>query len=223
MKSFLVAIVGVGSIGCSSGGGNTGGSTSGACDKSYDAIAANAPTVSLRNDLMPIFGLSCVAADCHNVYDDRPRAGLVLGVHGKYDSTAPPWLYVFAPDTGATLPIGDPFVDQQPITQNILDMVRASLVEASLTVPSMKRVEPYDPSKSFLLDKTSGTQDEGPYQDECRNQDPTKSAAVCGGPMPITGTALCLMPGSTTIEGAATGQDRFDALVRWIAQGAQNN
>lgn len=223
---LLVGFIGIGLTGCSSeksDNGGAGGSTSGACDTNYDAIAANAPAVSLRNDLMPIFGLSCVAGECHNVYEAQPRAGLILGVKGAYDATSPPWLYGFPPDTGATLPIGDPIKDPQPITQSVLDTVRASLLEASLTVPSRKRVEPGNPSMSFLLDKVSDTQDEGPYQAECDNQDPTKSQAACGGPMPITGTALCLMPGSQTIQGAATGQDRFNAIVRWIAQGAQNN
>ncbi len=209
---LLVGFIGMGLAGCSSeksDNGGTGGSTSG-CDTDYATIAANAPPVSFRDDIMPIIGLSCVAGECHNVNEPRPRADLVLGVKCAYDAAAK-WKCTF-PATSAG---PDLVKDAQPLTQAVLDTAHASMLEFSKTVPSLKRVEPGDPSKSFLLDKTSDTQDEGPYQAECANQDTTKSSAACGGPMPITGSALCLMTGS--------GQDRFNAFVQWIAQGAQNN
>jgi hypothetical protein len=202
--------------GCSSeksdngGAGGSGGTGSTGCDTDYATIAANAPTVSFQNDIMPILGLSCVAGECHNVNEPRPRADLVLGVKCAFDAAAK-WKCTFPPTSAGPDLVKDP----QPLTQTVLDTAHASMLAFSKTVPSLKRVEPFDPSKSFLLDKTSDTQGDGPYQGECTNQDPTKSQAACGGPMPITGSALCLMTGS--------GQDRFNAIVQWIAQGALEN
>src|SRR5512139_255160 len=96
---FTLSILGLSLLvvgGCSSdsGGSNNGNQTgadgggggSGAgCDTTY----ANVPTepVSLKTDLMPVFGLSCVARQCHN--GDDKKADLYLGVKCDYNKDDP--------------------------------------------------------------------------------------------------------------------------------------
>lgn len=216
-RTLTFALLGISLLGCSSSGsdGGGGGGAPATCSTDYAKITAGAPTISFKDDIMPIFGLSCVAGECHNVSEPRPRAGLVLGVKCKYDATAK-WKCTFPTTAGA-----DPIKDPQPLTQAIIDQVYANLMLTSKTVPGsgdagvggVKRVAPGDDVHSFLLDKIADIQNEQPYKAECQNQDTSKSTFPCGDKMPLTGTAsLCVQD-----------PDRFAAIAQWIAQGAKNN
>jgi hypothetical protein len=104
--------------------------------------------VSFEHDLMPIFGLSCIASSCHD--STARKADLVLGDPSAwgppgtscYDPTAK-WKYSFP----------------APIPRDLLTIVYSGLVDVpSKTVPAVMRVVPGDPSSSFLVDSVSGTQ-----------------------------------------------------------------
>lgn len=135
--------------------------------------------VSLEHDLMPIFRESCTFSSCHDT--SAKKAGLVLG------------------DPNADL--GDP---------NLLKDVRESLLAPSTTVksPAVPRVTPGDPTKSFLLDKVTGTQNGRGYA--CENQAPVGSPRdACGDAMPLGDATFC-----------ATQPGKIIAIARWIRDGA---
>jgi hypothetical protein len=157
-----------------------------------------AATVSLKDDLVPIFEFACVASDCHN--DQDQKAGLVLGTNdstkrGQYDPNAK-WQW--------TLPA--------PLDPAFVAQIQQSLTSDSKTVPGTKRAAPGDPEHSFILDKISDTENDKGFTN-CANQDLTRSTLKCGTYMPPTSdTALCQQD-----------QKKFDAIATWIIQGAQNN
>jgi hypothetical protein len=188
-----------------SGGTTTGSGGAAACNTDYSKLPAGA-AVSLKNDLMPIFGLACVASGCHG--DSDKKAGLYLGKKCAFDAAAK-WRCTFPTAPGATP------TDPQPLTDDIVAQVFASLTAQSTTAPAIKRADPTKPESSFILDKTSNTQSAKGLQ--CTNQDPSHSAtgAPCGDYMPATGDPLC--------TSGPTGQARFDAIAQWIKNGAQNN
>lgn len=215
-KTLTFILLGTALFGCSSGKSSGGSGTTGGCNTDYATIAANAPPISLTNDLMPIFGLSCTQSECHNVNDPQHKAGLVLGVKCKFNASMqavdggvnPKWTCEF-PTTAGTDPVADP----QPLTPAIVDEVYKNLLLASQTVTSVKRVAPSDDEHSFLLDKLANRQNQQPYASQCQNQDPTKSSFPCGDKMPLTGAvSLC-----------EDDPPRFDAIAQWVAQGAKEN
>jgi hypothetical protein len=141
-----------------------------------------AASVSLEHDLMPIFKASCTFSSCHD--RSAKKAGLVLG-----DPTSP---------TDASL----------------LKEVRDSLLAPSTTVksPVVPRVTPGDPTKSFVLDKLTGIQNDRGYA-QCANQDPRGSSAnTCGDPMPLGDAKFC-----------ATQTAKVLAIAQWIRDDAPQN
>ncbi|MBM4362610.1 MAG: hypothetical protein FJ104_08005 [Deltaproteobacteria bacterium] len=193
--------------GAGAGGAASGGSGTATCNTDYARLSSAEP-VSLKGDLMPMFGLSCVYSQCHNERDEK--AGLYLGVKCDYDADAE-WKCTF-PDT----PAGPDLVkDSQPITQELVDRVHTSLLGAAATVPggAVKRVVPGDPAASFLIQKLAGTHKEQSHT--CENQDPSRSNEACGDNMPPGSEGLCFQKN--------TGQTKFDAFAAWVRQGALNN
>jgi len=165
-----------GSGGAQASGGATGSggaATTDACGLDFATLPPNAP-VSLKDDLLPIFGLSCAGTSCHSA--PTKKGGLYLGPKCDFD-TAAKWSCKFP-----TAPNTDPEASQ-PVTQQVLDDVWASLMENAKTVtgpaPVVKRVTPGAPQTSFLIDKTSDKQNQRGYV--CVNTDPKPGAAgTCG-------------------------------------------
>lgn len=172
----------------------------------YASYAA-APKVHFREDVLPIFGLSCTLSDCHRATDHR--AGLVLGNKCTPDTTAK-WGCRF-PD--APTADGDETMPQ-PDDAATVAAVRMSLLAPAATVTggSVARVSPLHPEASFLLQKLAGTQNDQGYA--CTNQDPSHPATAmvfpCGDSMPLRGDLWC----------QGKPRARFDAIAAWIAQGA---
>jgi len=159
------------------------------------------PVISFKDDLMPIFGLSCVASSCHDMA--ARKADLVLGDPSAcgpsvscYDPTAK-WLYRFP----------------GPIPDALLSTVYKNLVDVpSTVVASVRRVAPGDPNHSFLVDTLVGTENSSPYSSQCKNPNPEIVQSPCGGDMPLNTANLC-----------EDDPAKVQAIVQWIAQGAQMN
>jgi hypothetical protein len=155
-----------------------------------------------------MFGLSCVVSDCHSPRDQK--AGLNLGNKCAYDANAK-WKCTFPefPD-----PSGDTS-KPQPDDEATIAAIYASLLAPAFTVNGglVKRVVPGDPANSFLVLSLADKQNTRGYS--CTNQDPSHESnpPPCGTFMPQNQDLFC--------DGAY--QPRFDAVVRWIAQGARNN
>jgi hypothetical protein len=167
---------------------------------------ATGPTISFRNDLLPMFGLSCTVSDCHRPSDQK--AGLNLGYECAYDPNAK-WKCTF-PVTANP----DPSQPQPDDEQTVAD-IYASLMAPALTVtsPVVQRVLPGYPTKSFLVLSLANQQNNQGFQ--CINQDPSHESnpPPCGVAMPQNQALYCeglLLP-------------KFQAIVDWIAQGAPNN
>ena len=196
-----------GSAGVSGAAGAAGAGAVEDCAHIDYASYASAPMVSFRDDVLPIFGLSCTVSDCHRPMDHR--AGLILGYKCTPDTTAK-WQCTFpaAPTTDGddTMP--------QPDDAATIATVRTSLLSAATTVNGggVPRVSPMHPEASFIMQKLAGTQNAQGYT--CTNQDPSHPATnmvlPCGDSMPLDGGQWC--------EG--TSRRRFDAIAAWIAQGA---
>jgi hypothetical protein len=87
-------------------------------------------------------------------------------------------------------------------TEAQLQSVLDNLINvASATAPEARRVVPGDPGASFLVQKMAGTHDEQGYA--CTPQD--VGATGCGTAMPPASAPFC-------------ESDRFNVIVRWIAQ-----
>ncbi|HVU03558.1 MAG TPA: hypothetical protein VHE30_17485 [Polyangiaceae bacterium] len=187
-----------------SDGGGSSPPPSGGCAGIDYAAYASAPTVSLKEDVMPIFGGSCTTTDCHN--SPEKKAGLYLGVRCNTVNRVCTFPDAVDPNATNSHPA-------EPLTQEVLDAVYLSLTSPSTTAPSAQRVVKNDPEHSFLIQKLAGTQADHGY--ECENQDPshTSNPQPCGDSMPLGSTALC--------EGSS--RDRFDKIAAWIAQGANEN
>lgn len=165
--------------------------------------------VSLRNDVMPVFGLSCTASDCHNPHDRK--AALNLGWRCVYDAAKRACIFPVAEDPN-TVSSNPP----KPLTDDVVNAVYASLLADSATASAsgVKQVVPGDPSRSFLMDKLANTQGQRGYT--CTNQDPSHEVrpVPCGDSMPLASDVICASP---------EGQAGFDLIARWIAEGAKNN
>jgi hypothetical protein len=176
------------------------------CDSFDDPGYRNGPIISFRNDLLPMFGLSCVVSDCHSPQDRK--AGLNLGYKCAYDQNAK-WKCTFPtfPDPDLTKP--------QPDDEATVAEIYADLLGPAATVANglVKRVAPGDPANSFLVLSLANKQNSRGYA--CVNQDPSHESnpPQCGISMPQNQDIYC----------QDVYQPRFDAIVRWIAQGARNN
>ena len=177
------------------------GNTPRVCDTDFTRFE-NTPRASFRDDVMPVFGLMCTLSSCHS--GETPAAHLYLGVRCQYDPNAR--LSCKFPDAS------DPDNTFQPLTQTVLDSVRAALLSASVTAPAVARVVPGKPGASFLVDKIAGTQGDRGYDCTAPPSAGT-SSDPCGMSMPFGSDPLC-------ITGDAA---RFDAVVTWIAQGARDD
>ncbi|HVU04306.1 MAG TPA: hypothetical protein VHE30_21255 [Polyangiaceae bacterium] len=179
-----------------------------ACNTDYAAIArSGGATVSFRRDVMPFFGMSCVASSCHNQTDRV--AGLDLGVRCKYD---PPTKGCVFPD--AVDPTSTSSNPPAPLTDDVVARVREGLLAPSSTAPAVLRVEPGHPERSFLVDSLLGTTNERGYV--CSNQDTTHEPdpKPCGEFMPLTIPPLCM---------SSLGRRQVDTVIRWILEGAQDD
>jgi hypothetical protein len=197
---------GAGGVGAAGGGGVAGGSAGMASDCAHLDYASykGGDAVSFKDDVLPIVGFACTASSCHN--PDTHKAGLNLGWHCNYKPSVK-WTCEFPA-------VPDP--DNQTTKPD--DAATIAAVYASLTMPAttvnggtVMRVAPGDPENSFLVVKLANLQNMKGYM--CTNQDPAASSEPCGTSMPISADPYC--QGST--------RPRFDALARWIAQGAPNN
>ncbi|HEX4340181.1 MAG TPA: hypothetical protein VH062_29940 [Polyangiaceae bacterium] len=202
-------------------GDNDGGGTGGAKGAEAGAAApdckhidytsySTGDTVSFKNDILPMFGLSCTPSGCHR--PDQHEAGLNLGVRCDFDATAK-WKCTF-PATDTADPTD--FSKSHPLTDTLVADVYASVTAKSTTITdgSVKRVVAGDPANSFLLLKLADQQSSKGYT--CTNQDPSHEdnpAPACGVSMPQNQALYC--------EG--TDRTKFDAIARWIQQGAMNN
>lgn len=164
---------------------------------------ANLPTsppVSFQQDLMPIFGLSCIASSCHD--PSAKKAGLILGDPAACGppgtscyNPAAKWKYQFP----------------GPLDPNLLQQVLTSLTSPSMTVPALQRIAPGKPENSFLLDKISGQENNKQYPVPCQSQDTTRPGA-CGSDMPLNSPSLC-----------SDSPDKVRAIAQWVMAGAPNN
>jgi hypothetical protein len=198
--------------GGTTGGGAGGGGTAGFkdCSQINYADYASQPPVSFKNDVMPIFGMSCVVSDCHNPHDGK--AGLHLGPKCLYDVPTKKCNYPTAPNGDAS-----DWSMPQPLTDDLRNQAYNDLMGMSDTVtsPSVPRVKPMDPAGSFLMNKLDDTENMKGYT--CTNADPsheTSPAPACGVAMPQNQMMLCA---------TASARVKFDAIAAWIVQGAMNN
>jgi len=213
LVAVLALLSACGAQGCSSDGGTAGGPTGSGgaanetCDKIDYASYAGGTVPSFEKDVMPIFGFSCAASDCHNSRDKK--AGLDLGPKCKPIPPATPGgLYTCQyPTTDPDPSLPNP---PRPLTPDLIKAAYASLMAPAKTVdsPTVQRVVKGDPEHSFLIEKLAGTQNRADYA--CTIQDTSRSTGKCGDSMPLGAEPLC----------AGTGRPRFDTLARWIANGA---
>jgi hypothetical protein len=113
----------------------------------------------------------------------------------------------------AGLVLGDPKSPDR-IDPNLSKEVRDSLLAPSTTVtsPVVPRVTPGNPTKSFLLDKITNTQNDRGYA-ACRNQGPSGSSPnSCGDPMPFGDPNYC-----------SENPGKVMAIAGWIRDGAPQN
>ncbi|HEX4478309.1 MAG TPA: hypothetical protein VH142_24675 [Polyangiaceae bacterium] len=235
--SFAVASLLVTS-GCAKKASSTGGSggsgptpTINCANPDYSDLA-NTDPVSFTNDVMPIFGLSCTASDCHNYYDaSRDATGaIVAGTTPGFRAGLPLSPKCAVTGSGATLECAfpatapdpdpnasNPMVSQpQPLGNAILGDVYSQLMAASTTAPAVMRVVAGHPESSFLIDKLAGTQNTKNYV--CMNQDSShepQPPLPCGVGMPQDTAGVAFMCESTP--------DDFSIIARWVAQGAKAN
>jgi hypothetical protein len=145
-----------------------------------DAKAGSTP-VSFRGELMPLFAARCNFGGCHG---GRETTGqLRLGDPCDFD----PRRSVCAVDSGS-------------LTPELAGTIHANLLSTSNAAPLLKRAEPGQAGRSFLLMKLSGCQNAFPERTGC---------TTCGGLMPPGGPLLKYDP------------DVFAVIARWIAQGAE--
>jgi hypothetical protein len=139
--------------------------------------------VSFADDIVPLFRRTCSAnTACHGNARTYGSADLFLG---------PPLRSL----DGSDLP---------PPGPEVLIAIHRDLVTPSLHAPSMLRVTPGDPARSFLMHKLDATY--GCGRIECTWIDPETNEPSCGGPEPYAGEMLELEP--------------RNLIRRWIAQGA---
>jgi hypothetical protein len=200
--------------GAPSGGGMPGGGAAGAApngcgvsctDINYACYTGGAP-VSLRKDVLPLFGLSCVPSGCHSAKEKK--AGLNLGYKCAYDVATKNCIFPTTPDPDSSKP--------QPEDEATIADIYASLLAPAVTVksPITPRVKPGDPEHSFFVQKLGDTQGKQGYM--CENADSSHESPPiqpCGVYMPQNQELLC----------QGTSRPRFDTIARWIAQGAVNN
>jgi hypothetical protein len=129
------------------------------------------PDVSFEKDLMPFFSTTCAFGGCHD--GNTRQAGLYLGPN---------------------------FLDE-PADATARAATLESLLAESTTAPSMRRVVPFEPERSFLMIKVDG----------CQNVlGLTCGGAVkgkpCGDRMPALSDEL--------------PNEKKSLLARWIARGA---
>jgi hypothetical protein len=170
----------------------------------------NAAQVSFTNDILPMFGLSCVTSDCHNSADSQPRAGLPLGHKCAYDMAAK-WKCTFPaapadPNDLASMPAPNDAATVMAIYQ--------ALMMPSKTAPAMARVKPGDPSNSFLMLKLANLQNSRMLT--CMNQDSSHemNPGPCGVNMPQGADPWC---------DSMSSRPKMDAIGQWIANGAPMN
>ncbi len=117
--------------GCSDGGGGggTGGAAESACFD-YATFKGDAPTVSFRNDVLPVFRQSC---------------GLSSSCHGDATNSLPSQPF-----------LGPKMSAPAPTDAEIASLLAGIVGKASVGEPSMAVVTAADASKSFLMYKMDG-------------------------------------------------------------------
>jgi len=122
------------------------------------------PSVSFRNDVLPIMAVTCALSNCHGFPGAPQTEGLVLGVAdgGLTDDDAG--------DAGGSPTPGTP----SAIIANVVGVTSKELSQ-------MKRVTAGDPAKSYLMHKVDG--DHCLFDAQCTDGD-------CGKQMPQSSDAL---------------------------------
>jgi hypothetical protein len=211
-----------GGAGNGSGGGGGVAGAAGPADCAHIDYAsyATAPAVSLRNDVLPIFGFQCTQSSCHQ--PGAHKAELSLGYRCVPDMTSK-WHCTF-PATptfmaGSTTEID--VTQPQPLDAATATMVRANLLAPAKTVNGggTPRVVPMHPEKSFLVQKLADTQ--AMQGHSCTNQDPRSSPNAPGSDMPAPCGSFMPLNGELFCQGSYRA--RFDAIAAWITQGALDN
>jgi hypothetical protein len=201
------------SSGSSSSGGSSGGEDSAAaCAQFTDDAGLTAPTVSFKNDVMPIFEHSCgLSSSCHGDPSDVAARGIYLGCDINLNPTTTTCTATNpAPDVYAAL-ITTP---AQPLEESCMPFIK-----------------PGDPINSYLMHKMDGDQC---VVTCCTNPNvavmqaegmsgPVAADGWCGTFMPYQVMLLPAGPvcGGTTDCTKAT--PTRDTVRAWIQQGAMNN
>jgi hypothetical protein len=193
-------------VGCASdGGGNASGEDGGVqCETDFPRLAT-AKRVSLRDDVMPIFGLSCTMSSCHG--GEEPPAKLYLGVRCAYDETSPHRCTFPDAPGQSTNP------EAMPLTPEVVDRVYPGLLASSRTAPTVPLVSSGDPSASFLVDKLRGTHNARGY--DCVSFGSDETDGPCGRAMPLGSSSLCDL--------GSSGASQFNTIVAWVLQGARDD
>jgi hypothetical protein len=164
------------------------------------------PVVSFKDDVMPIFGLSCIASSCHDSF--AHKADLVLG---DFSACGPVGTVCYDPNAKWK------FVYKAGLSPELLTAVYTGLVnKPSKIVSAVNLVTPGDPSSSFLLDTVMGTQNTSWYTPQCQRTDPSTPGGPCGPDMPLGSLSWCE-------DGQALSSQNVQALATWIQQGAPMN
>lgn len=189
-------------LGCASGtGGKASGRADGAitCETDFSRLATT-ERMSLRDDVMPIFGLQCAMSSCHG--SDTPAAKLYLGPRCVYDeNSAHRCTFPDTPDGAGAM----------PLTADIVDRVYQDLLATSSTVANLSRVKPGDPNASFLIDKIGDTHNNRGYDCVSAN---SVDFGPCGAAMPFGTPGFCQFD--------TFGASSFNTIAAWVLQGAKN-
>jgi hypothetical protein len=193
-------MAGTGGTGATGGTGGTGGGSAPGCEL---PDGAGTEPVSFRNDVLPIFGLSCAIGPCHGAMEKE--ANLFLAPACKYNAATMKCEFA-APGT-------EPLPGQDELTDEVVAQILANLVGVpSGTIGSVERVKAGAPMESFLIQKVTDQQNALGHVG-CVKQF-ADAMGECGDAMPPTGQALCEQKG---------GPERVALIARWIAQGALDN
>lgn len=154
-----------------------------ACQRTFASglsLPEGGPAPSFQTDLVPFFATHCNFGACH--LGSGSTSQLQLGAACEFD-----------------LRTNECLVDADAATPALARQVHDNLLAPSLTAPMLKRVEPGDVARSFILFKLSGCQDAF---------EPLTGCAPCGQPM----------PGGSILRDSEPAL--FDMVAQWIRAGA---
>jgi hypothetical protein len=203
-----------------------GGGDGGACAQFTDNADLTSPTVSFKNDVLPIFQFSCGSASCHGggQMEDIGDRGLFLGCSAA-DISMSECSYTGAP----------PNITMSTDESGVVYM---GLVGPGPNTPIEESCMPYvmagEPTKSYLMHKIDG--DQGCTVSCCTSGNaavmaeegmsgPVPANGWCGDSMPYGNPLIPAGPvcGGSPDCASDAGAYARDTIRAWIAQGAMNN